>query len=85
MCPSTDGPSLTRYPWSEWTDGEAKLIYQGEDYTISTFNMQISLHGHARAHGLRVSTRSFKESSRDAHGLLITTEGLKFEFRKEEQ
>lgn len=73
-------PPRSKYPWHDWTDGSQWAIYHGSDYTISTYNMQISLHGRARAEGIRVKSNTFKESKHDERGVLQVVEGLKFEF-----
>lgn len=72
--------SRTKYPWSDWTDGAQWLIYRGEDYLISTGNMQISLHARARTQKLRVSSRSFTDRSPDEHGFVQERDGLMFQF-----
>lgn len=74
-----------KYPWQEWTDGAQWMIYRGEDYKISTYNMQISLHGRAKAEGLKVSSRSFTDRRRDAQGFIESVEGLMFQFYNEEE
>lgn len=77
-------PRRRKYPWEDWTDGAQWIIYKDEDYTISTYNMQISLHGRAKTEKLKVSTRSFTERERDAHGKLSEREGLMFQFYTDE-
>lgn len=73
-----------KYPWDDWTDGAQWMIYRGEDYAISTYNMQISLHGRAKSQGLKVSSRSFLDRSPDEVGLMTTREGLMFQFYAEQ-
>lgn len=65
----------TKYPWPDWTDGEQHTIYRGQDYSIPTINMQISLHGRAKTQSLKVATRSIP-GARD---------GLIFEFYEEDE
>lgn len=74
-----------KYPWAEWTDGAQWMIYRHEDYKISTYNMQISLHGRARSESLKVSSRSFVDRAPDAQGFIHQREGLMFQFYKEEE
>lgn len=65
---------VIRYPWQSWTNGDMHTIYRGEDYFISTYNMQISLHGRARHQKLKVQTSSFANSDGQ--------EGLVFRFEE---
>lgn len=68
-----------KYPWPKWTDGNEHKIYAGSDYEIPTMNMQISLHGHARAKGFRVTSRSFLERTSQENRY-----GLRFTFSKDQ-
>lgn len=71
----------TRYPWTEWTDGSQWKIVQGKDYQIKTANMQVSLHGYAKAHNLTVRSNSFKERITDPEThWIVNQEGLVFQF-----
>lgn len=69
----TKARTQPKYPWVVWTDGRLHTIYKGEDYDISTYNMQISLHGRARHQKLKVQTSSFSDNG---------TEGLVFRFKE---
>lgn len=87
MAERTEGHTFTRnrrrhgkYPWSDWTDGSQWVIYRGEDYAISTYNMQISLHGRAKNQDKTVKSESFMERHADAQGFIRTREGLIFQF-----
>lgn len=75
----------TRYPWHEWADGTQWQIYKNEDYRIPTANMQVSLHGYAKAHGLKVRSNSFSERVPDPEtGWMVQREGLIFQFEVKE-
>lgn len=67
-----------KYPWDSWTDGAQWRVVHGVDYSLSTHNFQIRLHGHAKAHGLRVTTRSFTARADGQN-----TEGLTFTFTED--
>lgn len=70
------GPGRSKYPWNEWTDGATWRIRQNSDYTISTANMQISLHMRARSKSLSVQTEKFTDHD---------GEGLVFQFTPNEE
>jgi hypothetical protein len=46
-----------RYPWQEWLDGKARVLTQGEDFTISLVAMQRHFTRTAKEQGLRGQTR----------------------------
>lgn len=77
-------PVRHKYRWDDWVDGEAWAIYKDEDYSISTTNMQITLHMRAKAETkrrdstIRVETVSI---TREEDG----REGLAFQFYEEEE
>lgn len=74
----------SRYPWKKWTDGGQWIVVKGEDYHISTYNMQISLHGRAKTQGLKVKSNSFTDRVKDDEtGWMQTRQGLIFQFYKE--
>jgi hypothetical protein len=49
-----------KYPWQVWTDGSIWQIRQGDDYDISTQNMQVNLHVRANELGHKVRTQKIK-------------------------
>lgn len=65
-----------RYPWTEWADGSAWEVRQGEDYDVATENMRVNLHLKADALGRKVRTKKI----RDQDG-----EGLAFQFIPSEE
>lgn len=81
---NADAPTRGKYPWTNWTDGEPHTIYRGEDYRISTYNMQVSLHGRARKQGLTVTSRSFTRPQVRPIGYVWIAEGLTFQFHEVE-
>lgn len=68
-----------KYPWADWTDGTVWEVWQGEGFNLSLMNYQISLHGRARSHGLRVWSKSIKRVT----GLGEIQEGMRFQFSED--
>lgn len=81
---NADAPTRGKYPWPTWTDGESHTIWRGEDYRISTYKMQISLHGRARKQGLIVTSHSIKKPQSRPIGYVWFAEGLTFQFHTKE-
>lgn len=65
-----------RYPWTEWADGSAWEIRQGEDYDVATENMRVNLHLKADALGRKVRTKKITDED---------GEGLAFQFIPSEE
>jgi hypothetical protein len=47
-----------KYPWSEWMDGQAWKIKQGEDFDTPTQSFVAALHTKAKAKGMKCKTRT---------------------------
>jgi hypothetical protein len=55
LSPLRGRPSV--YPWSDWTDGQARRIHKGVDFPTDAFTMRSVITAHASRNGLRVHTR----------------------------
>ncbi len=44
------------YPWQEWADGQARKLYQGQDFDANLTSMRTQIHRKARSLGLRAYT-----------------------------
>ena len=54
-----------KYPWDRWENGEIWEIAQGQDYEISTQNMQVTLHLRASKDNKKVQTRRVRDEARE--------------------
>jgi hypothetical protein len=50
-----------KYPWGEWENGKPWEIVKGEDYHVSSQNMQVNLHMRAAKDNKVVRTRTRRE------------------------
>lgn len=50
-----------KYPWHEWSNGEAWLLTYGEDFTVPVDSMRRAAHTHAKRTGMGIATRATKE------------------------
>ena len=53
---------LSRYPWSEWTDGTPWRAKKGEDFSCSLDGFRAGLYNRAKAMGVKVRARTSGES-----------------------
>jgi hypothetical protein len=75
--PGDKAPSTQRrYPWTDWADGSAWEVRQGEDYDVATENMRVNLHLKADALGRKVRTKKITDED---------GEGLAFQFIPSEE
>lgn len=44
----------TKYPWTQWTDGEWWMIRKDDDFEIPTSSMRSMLMTHAKRHSMTV-------------------------------
>jgi hypothetical protein len=51
----------SKYPWDKWENGSIWEIVQGEDYEVSTENMQVNLHLRAARDNKKVQTRTERD------------------------
>jgi predicted HNH restriction endonuclease len=58
-----------KYPWDKWEDGSIWQIVRGNDYAVSTENMQVNLHTRAAKDGRKVQTR--KVETPEGEGLVF--------------
>jgi hypothetical protein len=45
-----------KYPWDKWANGKTWVTVKGEDFTCSTHQFQVTVHAHARYHGMIATT-----------------------------
>jgi len=50
----------TRYPWDEWTDGEERILREGDDFTCMAESFVLLARRTARVRGLTVSVSTLK-------------------------
>jgi hypothetical protein len=55
------GDAPRRYPWADWTDGQAWEITRGDDYDVATENMRVILHLRAGDMNRKVRTRKVRD------------------------
>jgi hypothetical protein len=55
LTPLRGRPSV--YPWPLWTDGQARRLVKGTDFSTDAFTMRSVITAHASRNGLRVQTR----------------------------
>lgn len=67
--PDESSDPRRRYPWPEWTDGDAWEITRGEDYDAATETMRVNLHMKADALAMKVRTK--KTGGHDSEGLVF--------------
>lgn len=56
----------TRYPWSEWTDGQPRIIWFPQHFQATTSGMRSTIMTHAAAHDIAVA---IVMHPRNAHAL----------------
>lgn len=63
----------SRYPWSEWTDGQIRRVVAGEDFdsTLKTFVQ--GLYAYAKRHGYKVEVR--QDTANDAAAFRFVPKG----------
>ena len=47
-----------QYPWTEWFDGQARLLESGIDYDAETISMKSCAYAAARRHGVKIALRT---------------------------
>jgi hypothetical protein len=52
-----------KYPWQEWENGRPWEIVKGEDFNVSTHNMQVNLHMRAAKLDKIVRTRTINDGA----------------------
>ena len=55
-------PPGTKYPWDTWQDGRWWTITKDEDFSVTVRSMRDQLHTRAKDTGVKVSTRTDKDS-----------------------
>lgn len=45
-----------RYPWKRWSDGKARAVTRGVDFTCTTAGFRASIFNYAQRHKRRVET-----------------------------
>ena len=46
-----------KYPWEQWTDGQARRLYQGEDFDATLESFRTMVHRKARDMNLKAHTK----------------------------
>ena len=47
-----------QYPWTEWFDGQVRLLENGIDYDAETTSMKSCAYAAARRHGVKIALRT---------------------------
>lgn len=56
--PSISRTRQSKYPWSEWTDGEIWQVRKGEDFTSDVKTFVQGLYAYAKRHDMKVEVRT---------------------------
>ena len=54
--PTATRTRTSKYPWTEWMDGEMRQLVQGVDYETSTLSMQAQVGSAAKRLGVKYRT-----------------------------
>ena len=54
--PTATRTRTSKYPWTEWLDGEMRELVEGVDYETSTISMQAQVGSAAKRLGVRYRT-----------------------------
>jgi hypothetical protein len=56
--PTISRTRQSKYPWSEWTDGEIRQVRKDEDFTSDVKTFVQGLYAYAKRHNMKVEVRT---------------------------
>lgn len=59
--PASHRTKPSPYPWTEWADGQPRVIEEGKDYTCKPGTLVSQAAKYAKNHGLKVKTAKHPE------------------------